>query len=181
MEESSSWVSAERQRRLLARLLQTPIQRAGEEWFLVAMEWWEMWKRYVDFRDDPLQQLDDFEEPNDASATPVPSAVPSPEGAEPPKKVQEVLDVADESFQQRPGPIDNFSLVPEQNSSTPLIPGFVPLRPMMMDGLNFSLVPKAAWDLLLRWYGGGPTIRRLSTLSLYSSHSSFQVLHLLLS
>ncbi|GJD10560.1 Ubiquitin carboxyl-terminal hydrolase 4 [Galdieria sulphuraria] len=60
---------------------------------------------------------------------------------------------------QRPGPIDNAYLVKsieevDQSSEQ------VELKPNLLEQVDFVLVPKAVWELLFSWYGGGPEISR---------------------
>lgn len=51
-----------------------------------------------------------------------------------------------------PGPIDNEGLLLEGNSSE--------LVPRLVEGLDYTLVPREAWELLHQWYSGGPEICR---------------------
>jgi len=50
----------------------------------------------------------------------------------------------------KPGPIDNTSLLDLQGN----------LKRGLEEDVSFRVVPKAAWKLLKKWYGGGPAIQR---------------------
>lgn len=53
---------------------------------------------------------------------------------------------------QRPQAIDNTQLV--------LSPDSVRLKQSVREGVDFVILPKDAWDLLKKWYGGGPELGR---------------------
>lgn len=60
---------------------------------------------------------------------------------------------------QRPGPIDNTHLVNNLDEGDQPSE-HVELKPNLLEQVDFVLVPRQVWELLVSWYGGGPEIPR---------------------
>ncbi|KAL1213003.1 putative ubiquitin carboxyl-terminal hydrolase 11 [Cardamine amara subsp. amara] len=71
----------------------------------------------------------------------------------------------------RPGPIDNHDIIEsEGDASDPQV------RKMLVEGVDYALVPQEVWRKLVEWYKGGPPIpRKLISQGFYTKSFSVEV------
>jgi hypothetical protein len=131
----------------------------GSTWYLVHLDWWNAWKLYTSYEEteagDVIEDDEAEEEEEEGTTKPESEGDNSSSGAGVAK--MELLDVG--SLHPRPDVIDNSFLVMDLITREDGSHAYL-LRPMMMEGLNYPLLPEPAWKQLHEWYGGGPEIAR---------------------
>lgn len=105
-------------------------KKVGDFVYLISQEWWVAWKFYVRYQDD---NNEDFE----ISSSMVPPI-------EPANRVKPF------ALGDRPIEIHNSNLLQDSNR----------LKKGLRENFEYTIVSEEVWDLLLSWYGGGPTICR---------------------
>ncbi|KAK4523749.1 hypothetical protein GAYE_SCF00G1645 [Galdieria yellowstonensis] len=120
----------------------------GTKWYLISSKWYRQWCAYTETVDlvstSPTRfrtglHTFKFDMSDDSD--------------------EDIHSFSSKEKVQRPGPIDNSPLVNnisyDSNSTRQ-----VELKPNLLEQVDFVLVPKAVWELLFSWYGGGPEISR---------------------
>jgi len=105
----------------------------GDYWYVLSMRWWDLWKDYTRYGEDG--EAMEAEEPAVASDSP-------------PMRRQ----LSGATKGSRPPCMDNSELE--------LGDGSARLRKGLQEYSDFMLLHEDAWQLLLRWYGGGPALKR---------------------
>jgi len=128
----------------------------GDDFAVVESGWLADWKAWVDFDVDVDADVEDGDA-DDGGQHPSPGRPqPQPAGdatspSRPPPPPPPPLE------REPPPPIDNSGLVvpgPDADGECAV------LRPGLAENVDLELVPGRAYDLLERWYGGGPCLRR---------------------
>lgn len=108
--------------------------REGDCWYVLSMRWWDLWKDYTRYGED-LEAM----EAEDAAV-----------GSDTLPLQQQLSRALRDS---RPPAIDNAELM--------AAPGGNKLRGGLQEYSDFALLHEDAWQLLVRWYGGGPALKRM--------------------
>ncbi|XP_042025033.1 ubiquitin carboxyl-terminal hydrolase 9-like isoform X1 [Salvia splendens] len=104
--------------------------REGNLYYVVSSRWFMAWQRYIGKIEDDY--------PFDSS-----SVGPS--------------SVASSCTKDRPGPIDNTDLVINEVKDKD---EDLQLHRTLQEGHDYELVPEEVWERLLKWYKGGPVLKR---------------------
>lgn len=118
------------ERDVIAKLL-TEILEVGETVYLLSSDWWEVWKNYVNFEMEEIN----IEESNNEFMSISPA------------NKQKMVALGD-----KPVAIDNSSLLIKEVK--------LKLRSSVKHKRDFVWLKPKAWESLILWYGGGPSIPR---------------------
>eukprot|EP00485_Elphidium_margaritaceum_P003456 CAMPEP_0202694858 /NCGR_PEP_ID=MMETSP1385-20130828/8600_1 /ASSEMBLY_ACC=CAM_ASM_000861 /TAXON_ID=933848 /ORGANISM="Elphidium margaritaceum" /LENGTH=1807 /DNA_ID=CAMNT_0049350777 /DNA_START=152 /DNA_END=5575 /DNA_ORIENTATION=- len=119
------------ERRMVKQLMQDTQMTLDSSWFVLNKDWWDKWCAFSGYTDAPSDVKSDDNDDDDDDA---------------------VID-ASHVRGMRPIKISNRELLDENSIYTVL-------RKELQLNNQFILVPKAAWQQLHEWYGGGPAIER---------------------
>uniref|UniRef100_A0AAR2LUS0 Ubiquitin carboxyl-terminal hydrolase 32 n=1 Tax=Pygocentrus nattereri TaxID=42514 RepID=A0AAR2LUS0_PYGNA len=156
--------------------------QSGQNWFLISMQWWQLWKDYVKYVISYLLCDVTFlgQMPHvSSSATDICFA-----------RQHNVLDNNNQCFSsvnghlpnhlaaQRPGAIDNQPLVTTDPMKAPTLTmegGRLKRSLHLMAGRDFETVPEPVWRALYHWYGANLSLPRPVIKSVVTDHAELEL------
>ena len=132
-----------------ARLCQKLVNRDGQTYNVISAKWWRTWKEYSGFKEDS-------DEGGGGTGSGRRGSDPRRRGdrSDGDGSDEEEFEEARGGAKLGPGPINNSDLC---------IDGFpepAELRRELNEHEDYALIPGAVYELLVGWYGGGPSLER---------------------